>query len=174
MLHRDSLQSILQLARPLLKATGIYRRRRGDGDSSDDDDDDNSSDSGDDDDDSGGEGGSDLQETLHEIKARYREAGERVKNRLKVLNRFDLFPHKVSAHQKALELAMQQLRDLCTQMQDMQFWILKVDQALMEKVEESDVARLKSQIEAHSVKRVEHSLLFLREISQRLSRRKWK
>ena len=50
---------------------------------------------------------------------------------------------------------MQQLRDLCTQMQDMHFWILKVDQALMEKVEESDVARLKSQIEAHSVKRVE-------------------
>ena len=46
--------------------------------------------------------------------------------------------------------------------------------SLIEKVEESDVARLKSQIEAYSVKRAEPFASFLREISQRLSRRKWK
>eukprot|EP00118_Oscarella_pearsei_P005286 m.24194 g.24194 ORF g.24194 m.24194 type:complete len:4300 (+) comp28574_c0_seq1:170-13069(+) len=135
LLHRDSLHSILQLARPLLRTTAMARHGSRDESSDSDSDSDDSHDSFDDlgGGGGGGRGGSDLQETLYEIKFRYKEAGE-----------------KVSVHQKALENAMQQLRDLCTQMQDMQFWILKVDQALMEKVEESDVEHLKAQITAHS------------------------
>ena len=46
---------------------------------------------------------------------------------------------------------MQRLRDLCTTMQDLQFWMLKVDQALMEKVEENNIEQLQTQKESHWV-----------------------
>jgi DNA repair exonuclease SbcCD ATPase subunit len=130
--HQKDLNHIIHLSRPLIKT--ISRGGGGGGGDSgssssshNSSDEESASDGSDDERDM-----SDLQVTIRELKFRYRDIGD-----------------KVAERQRSLEVAMQRLRDLCTIMQDLQFWMLKVDQVLMEKVEENNADQLQAQKESH-------------------------